>query len=143
MRPILHHEPARWGICTGRSGSKTDPLFFNKGNHTEKIWYYDLSNLKVAKRKPLTINDFKEFLKLLPSRGDSENNWTVTRAEIEAKNYNLKAVNPNRKEQVDTRTPEDLLDIIEQKGKEVEEALAMLRKYSRKPWPISLSIATK
>jgi type I restriction enzyme M protein len=58
---------------------------------------------------------------------ESENSWTVTRAEIEAKNYDLKAVNPNRKEEVDTRTPEELLDIIEQKGREIQEALAMLR----------------
>jgi hypothetical protein len=37
------------------------------------------------------------------------------------------AVNPNRKEEVDTRTPEELLDIIEEKGGEIQEALAMLR----------------
>ena len=103
-------------------------LFFNKGSHTEKIWYYDLSDLKVAKRKPLTASHFDEFLKLLPGRGESENSWTVTRADIEEKNYDLKAVNPNRVEEVDTRTPEELLDIIEQKGSEVQAALAMLRK---------------
>jgi len=110
------------------AGVKTNLLFFNKGNHTEKIWYYDLSDLKVAKRKPLTASHFDEFFELLPSRGEGENSWTVTRADIEAKNYDLKAVNPNRKEEVDTRTPEELLDIIEQKGSEIQEALAMLRK---------------
>ena len=46
---------------------------------------------------------------------------------MEEKNYDLKAVNPNRKEEVDTRTPEELLDIIEEKGIEIQEALAMLR----------------
>ncbi|MGH7378608.1 MAG: SAM-dependent DNA methyltransferase, partial [Candidatus Methylomirabilales bacterium] len=53
--------------------------------------------------------------------------WTVTRQEIEAKNYDLKAVNPNAKSQQDTRTPEELLDLIEAKGREVAEALAALR----------------
>ena len=110
------------------AGVKTNLLFFNKCSHTENIWYYDLSDLKVAKRKPLTASHFDEFFKLLPSRGESENSWTVTRAEIEEKNYDLKAVNPNRKEEVDSRTPEELLDIIEQKGREIQEALAMLRK---------------
>ena len=42
--------------------------------------------------------------------------------------FDLKAVNPNKKPVVDTRTPEELLDIIEQKGKEIAEALAVLRK---------------
>jgi len=64
---------------------------------------------------------------LLPERGDSERSWTVTRQEIEAKNYDLKAVNPNAKSTVDTRTPEELLDLIEAKGREVTEALATLR----------------
>ena len=109
------------------AGVKTNLLFFNKGSHTEKIWYYDLSDLKVAKRKPLTASHFDEFFKLLPGREESENIWTVTRAEIEAKNYDLKAVNPNKKEEVDTSTPEELLDIIEEKGIEIQEALAMLR----------------
>ena len=51
----------------------------------------------------------------------------MTRAEIEAKNYDLKAVNPNAKSDEDTRTPEELLDFIEAKGKEAAEALRKLR----------------
>jgi type I restriction enzyme M protein len=39
----------------------------------------------------------------------------------------LKAVNPNAKVQEDTRTPDELLDLIEAKGREVQEALAKLR----------------
>jgi len=42
--------------------------------------------------------------------------------------YDLKAVNPNRKPVVDTRTLEQLLDIIEQKGKEISEIVVQLRK---------------
>lgn len=51
----------------------------------------------------------------------------MSKQEIEEKNYDLKAVNPNKVEEVDTRTPDELLDIIEAKGKEIQEALAMLR----------------
>ncbi len=51
----------------------------------------------------------------------------VAVALIEAKGYDLKAVNPNAKSKDDTRTPEELLDLIEAKGREVAEALAMLR----------------
>jgi type I restriction enzyme M protein len=43
----------------------------------------------------------------------------VTRQEIEAKNYDLKAVNPRAKNNQNTRTPEELLDLIEAKGREV------------------------
>ena len=47
--------------------------------------------------------------------------------EIEDAVYDLKAVNPHKKLVVDTRTPEELMDIIEAKGKEVAAALAVLR----------------
>lgn len=51
----------------------------------------------------------------------------MTRAEIEAKSYDLKAVNPNRKAEVDERTPEQILDEIEAKGREASEVLSQLR----------------
>jgi type I restriction enzyme M protein len=47
--------------------------------------------------------------------------------EIEDAVYDLKAVNPNKKPNVDTRMPEELMDIIEAKGREVATALAALR----------------
>jgi hypothetical protein len=46
---------------------------------------------------------------------------------IEEAVYDLKAVNPHVKRNADTRTPEELLDLIEAKGWEVAEALAALR----------------
>jgi type I restriction enzyme M protein len=39
----------------------------------------------------------------------------------------LKAVNPNAKVDEDQRTPDELLDLIEAKGREVAEALKKLR----------------
>jgi hypothetical protein len=98
-----------------------------RGRPTERTWYFDLSGVKVGKKTPLTVAHFEDFFKLLPDRGESERSWTVARAEIEAKGYDLKAVNPNAKSTADTRTPEELLELIEAKGREVAEALAALR----------------
>jgi type I restriction enzyme M protein len=109
------------------AGVKTNLLFFTKGGPTEKVWYYDLSDVKVTKKQPLTLARFDGFFELLPSRGDSDHSWTLSRAEIEARNFDLKAVNPNAKSVEDTRTPEELLDIIEARGREVEAAIAELR----------------
>ncbi len=110
------------------AGVKTNLLFFTAGRHTERTWYYDLSDIKVGKKTPLTMDKFEDFFRLLPERADSERSWTVARAEIEAKNFDLKAVNPHRKNEGDTRTPEELLDLIDAKGREVAEALAVLRR---------------
>ena len=43
------------------AGVKTNILLFEKGESTEKIWYYDLSWVKVGKRNPFTINRFDDF----------------------------------------------------------------------------------
>jgi type I restriction enzyme M protein len=64
------------GVFTAAgAGVKTDLLFFTKGKQTRKIWYYDLSNVKVGKRTPLA--HFEEFFNLLPKRAGSENSWVV------------------------------------------------------------------
>lgn len=116
------------GVFTAAgAGVKTNLLFFTKGRPTERIWYYDLSDIKVGKRTPLTQAHFEEFFKLLPSRADSDRSWTVGRSAIEAKGYDLKAVNPNAKSDEDTRTPAELIALIEQKGREINEALARLK----------------
>lgn len=120
--------PAGTFIGAG-GGVKTNLLFFTKGERTEDIWYYDLSDVKVTKRSPLTLDAFQGFFELLPDRGDSDRSWTVKRTEIEARDYDLKAVNPNVGVEEDTRTPEELLDLIEEQGQIVADALATLRKW--------------
>lgn len=52
----------------------------------------------------------------------------MSRAEIEARGYDLKAVNPHRNNHEDTRTPAELLALIEAKGREGAETLAALRR---------------
>jgi len=37
---------------------KTNLLFFTKGKMTERIWYYDLTHLKVGKKNPMTLAHF-------------------------------------------------------------------------------------
>src|SRR5581483_12163930 len=55
-----------------------------------------------------------------------------THEEIETRGYDLKAVNPHAKNNEDTRTTKELLDLIEAlieaKGQEVTEALASSRR---------------
>jgi type I restriction enzyme M protein len=184
------------GVFTAAgAGVKTNLLFFTKGGPTRKIWYYDLSDVKVGKKTPLTLKHFEDFFRLLPARADSEQSWTVDLdarkrlaaeeahphkegataasqqaaqwsqrlaelkkakprdevaiAEAEAKvkelarqsrdltakakeiedaAYDLKAVNPHKRPVVDARTPEELMAIIEAKGQEITEALALLRR---------------
>ena len=66
------------GVFTSAgAGVKTNLVFFTRGNETKKIWYYDLSDIKVGKKTPLTLKHFDEFFQLLPKRADSPHSWTM------------------------------------------------------------------
>ena len=119
------------GVFTSAgSGVKSNLLFFEKGRPTERVWYYELlpeGRERFTKTAPLTLDHFAEFFDLLPERADSERSWSVSRAEIEERGYDLKAVNPHRAAEADGRTPEQLLAEIEARGRELGDALAGLR----------------
>jgi type I restriction enzyme M protein len=70
------------GAFTGAgAGVKTNLVFFSRGRKTERIWYYDLSHIKVGKKTPLTLAHFSQFFALLLQRGtdavETEHSWTV------------------------------------------------------------------
>jgi type I restriction enzyme M protein len=45
-------------FSTAGAGVKTNLLFFTKGKKTERIWYYDLSQIKIGKKTPMTLAYF-------------------------------------------------------------------------------------
>lgn len=102
---MVHRVAAAGRVLVGWGRRQDQPaFFFTKGGPTERVWYYDLSDIKVTKKQPLTVDRFEGFFALLPTRGDSDHSWTVTRDEIEVRRFDLKAVNPNARSTEDTRT---------------------------------------
>lgn len=216
-------------FSTAGAGVKTNLLFFTKGTKTEKIWYYDLTHVKVGKKTPMTLahfgfdsngqvlsdaqlpailtadwkadeanseKPFPSYARMLEHRGkpegESRYSWTVDFAgrraiartemqplledaakikatvvdlkerlkrlkkakagevelsalseqiqekeraardleskatNIDAAVFDLKAVNPTAVVEVDTRTPQQIIENINEKGRIVAEALAKL-----------------
>ena len=72
-------------FSTAGAGVKTNLLFFTKGKPTERVWYYDLSDVKVGKKSPLTLKQFEDFAANLAARSDSDRSWTVDLAARRAK----------------------------------------------------------
>jgi len=213
-------------FSTAGAGVKTNLVFFTKGKKTEKIWYYDLSHVKMGKKTPMTLahfgfdkngsfiediklpatltsewledenvkdKPFPTYAKMLATKGESRYSWTVDfaarradawekmqlykekvselrdaniplkeklkvykkekkdKAEIEvledlisriekeikeqeaiiadidAKVFDLKAVNPNAVVKVDTRTTIEVIENIEKQSKIVAEAMSKLK----------------
>jgi len=78
------------GAFTGSgAGVKTNLVSFTRGRKTERVWYYDLSHIKVGKKTPLTLVHFQKFFDLLDKRGtaeaETEHSWTVDFAERKRK----------------------------------------------------------
>jgi type I restriction enzyme M protein len=116
--------PAGVFVSAG-AASKTNLLFFTKGQSTKRVWYYDLSDVKVTKKQPLTFEHFDDFFQRLalapdnPER-ESERSWYVEIEAIRKKKYDLKAINPNAPDTSDKRTPQELLAIIRQTQREID-----------------------
>ena len=111
------------GAFTG-TGVQTIVLFFEKGRATDNVWFYQLNlSRNLGKTNSLNERDLEEFVTLFKNQGDSENSWSVNVNDIDKSTWDLTATNPNRKEEIDDRTPQEILDEIKSLDDEVAEAL--------------------
>lgn len=81
----------------------------------------------MKKAKPANDKALLEALQKATALAKEAREQSAKAEEIENAVYDLKAVNPNAKTEEDKRTPGQLLDFIEAKGREIAEALAVLR----------------
>jgi type I restriction enzyme M protein len=116
------------GTFTG-AGVKTVVLFFEKGKPTQKIWYYQLNlNRNLGKTNPLNENDLAEFVALQKTFAESENSWTVNVKDIDQSTFDLSVKNPNKKEAVRLRSPQEILKEMNALDEESAEILNSILK---------------
>lgn len=108
------------GTFTG-AGVKTVVLFFEKGKATQNVWFYQLNlDRNLGKTNPLNENDLAEFVELQKTFADSENSWTVDVASLDPNTFDLSVKNPNKKDTVQLRSPNEILE--EMKALDAESA---------------------
>ena len=83
--------------------------------------------MKKAPREQKDTNAIDAAENQIKTLTKEANTFKAKAVDIENAVYDLKAVNPNKKQIIDARTPDDLLDNIDAKGKEINEVLALLR----------------
>ena len=110
------------------AGVKTVVLFFDKGTPTKKIWYYQMEeSRKFGKNNPLNQKDMVEFVEMLKTHEVSDNSWIFDVANINKDTYDLTVNNPNIVEEVDNRTPQEIITEIEQLDAKAAEALKAIK----------------
>ena len=111
------------------TGVKTVVLFFEKGKPTKKLWCYQLNvGRNMGKTNPLNENDLKDFIKLSKTQKPSDNSWTIDIDKINKETLDLSVQNPNIIEEIDNRTPEQIIFEIEKLDKQSTEALKEIKK---------------
>jgi type I restriction enzyme M protein len=116
------------GTFTG-AGVKTVVLFFEKGEPTRKVWYYQLNlDRNLGKTNALNENDLADFVALQKSFGESANSWTVDVDSIDTTTYDLSAKNPNKKEETALRSPQAILEEMKALDAESEAIINSIRK---------------
>jgi len=117
-------------VTSSGQGPKTNLLFFDKTGKTKEIYYYDFAGYSeevlkknYTKANPVFDEDLKDCYERWKNREVSEFSWFVSADEIVKKGYDLTARNPNRKEEYQHTSPQDLLSGIIEKEKQISEIL--------------------
>lgn len=110
------------------AGVKTVVLFFNKGEPTKDIWYYQLDPQRsLGKLNPLNEDDLSEFLAFSSTRETSLNSWMLDMKDVDTDSYDLSVRNPNKADVVSFRDPVDILSELEELDSETTQALERIR----------------
>src|SRR6056297_715171 len=110
------------------AGVKTVVLFFEKGEPTKNIWYYQLSpDRSLGKTNPLNDDDMAEFIELQKTKPETEKSWTVKIKDVPDDTYDLSPKNPNAPEEDPLRSPKDILAEMEMLDEETQSLMQSVR----------------
>ncbi|MEX5710101.1 class I SAM-dependent DNA methyltransferase [Parafrankia sp. FMc6] len=94
-------------------------LFFEKGKSTSEVWFYEipppLARRGYTKTTPMPVEDFDQCVawwggEMRERREGGGNAWKVSIADIEKMGFSLDISNPNVGEDLEYRSPEDIVD---------------------------------
>jgi type I restriction enzyme M protein len=118
------------GIFSPYTDIPTNLLFFDSGGPTEETWFYEQplpeGRRKYSKTMPLRSEEFEDLVAWACDRKSTDRAWMARPQELvrrdeagEVKALNLDLRNPNVEDEVDARTPEQLVGSIIAKEKRV------------------------
>jgi type I restriction enzyme M protein len=115
------------GTFTG-AGVKTVVLFFDKGEPTKKVWFYQLNlDRNLGKTNPLNEKDLADFVTLQKTKSESENSWNVRLSDVDQTTFDLSPKNPNTPEEAPLRQPNEILEAMATLDKETADVMNDLK----------------
>jgi type I restriction enzyme M protein len=123
------------GVFAPYTSIKTNILFFERGGPTQDIWYYEHplpeGKKNYTKTNPILFEEFTPFTAWWKKRELGPQAWKVAAADVMKNEFNLDIINPNATEELDHRSPDELVENILAKEARITELMlevkAMLR----------------
>ena len=110
------------------AGVKTVVLFFQKGEPTKNIWYYQFKpERNLGKTNPLNDDDLAEFVNLQKEKPETEHSWNLKVTDIPDDTWDLSAKNPNTPEEDPLRSPAEILAEMEMLDEETQVLMQSIR----------------
>lgn len=121
------------GVFAPYTSIPTNLLFFERGGPTQEIWYYELplpeGRKNYTKTKPLAYEEFADLIAWWPrdTREENEHAWRVLASDVIKRgedgngpvSVNLDIKNPNAAEALEHLPPEQLIEDILAKEREI------------------------
>lgn len=112
------------GVFAPYTGINTNLLFFEKGEPTKEVWFFEhplpQGYKNYTKTKPIKLEEFDLEKKWWNNREENEYAWKVSIDDIKNRNYNLDFKNPNKEEE-DLEDPKMLLEKYKEAKAEVSK----------------------
>ncbi|CAH2900323.1 MAG: Type I restriction-modification system, DNA-methyltransferase subunit M (EC [uncultured Paraburkholderia sp.] len=105
-------------------------LFFERGEPTQDIWYYEIpmpeGRKKYSKTAPMEFEEFAECLAWWTDRTETPQAWKVSFNAIAARGYNLDVKNPNVRQELKHIAPAELVSRMRKHEGEVLRLLGQI-----------------
>ena len=111
------------------AGVKTVVLFFQKGEPTKNVWYYQLDpGRNMGKTNSLNDEDLAEFVTQQTTKPETEKSWNLSLTEFsEGNGYDLSVKKPNLPEEAALPTPQQILEEMQAFDTETNEILLSIK----------------
>lgn len=125
------------GVFAPYTSIPTNLLFFDRSGPTREVWYYEHplpeGRKNYTKTQPLRYEEFEPCLAWWNRREENDRAWRVPVDELLAANCNLDRKNPNTKNDLVHRSPEELVASILEMEQRIIEIVGRIKALLEKP----------
>jgi type I restriction enzyme M protein len=120
------------GVFAPYTSIPTNLLFFDRSGPTKDVWFYEQplpeGRKNYTKTQPMQFEEFAGCVEWWNKREENQQAWKVPAEDILKNNCNLDIKNPNGKQDLEHRPPEQLVDGILEKEQRILDILADMKK---------------